>query len=221
MKGVVMSTELSKQIDDLLKIDIVNRHSYFQLKYFIVGKEPTIQSKMWRCVRELQARRDTLQAMQMERLNTEDNIELVEIDIKKLELAKRQWDNIEEEENTILNKKEADIQIRKLQRQMQALVESLKNLDKKQKETEEEAAFFLKSFESLQKVEPLKPYDDLQEQTKYWNEKITQLINLKVLLHQPLDAELVQTALSLSDDCRIKKEIGKMLSAERTLLEKG
>jgi prephenate dehydrogenase len=40
------------------KHPLTGRHSYFQLKYFIVGKEPTPQAKIWQCLREMKARRD-------------------------------------------------------------------------------------------------------------------------------------------------------------------
>lgn len=221
-----MSSELRQAIDKLLSSGVVNRHSYFQLKYFVVGKEPTIQAKMWRCVKELEARNESLRAIELEILDTKDNIELADIEIGRL---KEQMLNLErglnEKLEVVMGKqreldiKEAEVHLRKRQRQKQALEVSLTTIEKKRKETEEEAIFFLRAFESLQKVEPLKPYDDLEEQTKYWNEKLTQLTNLKVLLHLPLDTELVQTIMSLSDDCAIKTEIVKLLESERKLIE--
>lgn len=228
-------TELYKQIDQLLNKGVVNRHSYFQLKYFVVGKEPTLQSKMWRCIRELQARKESLDAMKMEMAETEDNIELAEIELERFE---RQLDEIKrtgsvgvagvfgidspiDPQEQELNIREVNIRINKKQRQRVALQSSLASLERKRQETEEEAIYFLKAYESLQKVEPLKPYDDLQEQTKFWNEKIAQLANLKVLLHLPLDTELVQTALALSDECPIKQEVVKLLENERLTIEQG
>lgn len=211
-----MSSELYAAMDNLLNCGIVNRHSYFQLKYFVVGKEPTMQSKMWRCIRELQARRESLDAIKLEIEDTKDNIILANIEEKRIENKYPIEPDIQTAE---LNKLEHDILLRKQSRRKQALESSLTSLEKKKKETEEEAVYFLKAFEAMSKVEALKPFDDLDEQTKYWNEKLTQLINLKVLLHLPLDTELVQTAMALSDDCAIKNELTKLLTNERVKLE--
>lgn len=210
--------ELYDSIERLLGYGVVNRHSYFQLKYFVIGKEPTIQSKMWRCIRELQARKESLDAIQMEIEDTRDNIELVDIEMSQLVPNNGEF-GIEDPIRVEIQAKTINIQKRKCERRKKLLERSLISLDKKRAEIEEEAIYFLRTFESLQKVEPLKPYDDLQEQTKYWNEKITQQTNLKVLLHLPLDTELVQTALSLSDDCAIKKEMVKLLESERLAIE--
>lgn len=212
-----MSSELYAAMDRLLSCGVVNRHSYFQLKYFVVGKEPTIHSKMWKCIRELQSRRESLDAMKLEIEDTTDNLSLIDVEIARLE--NKQPIVSEDIKITELNKIEYDILLRKQNRRKKALQTSLESLIKKQKETEEEAFYFLKAFEAMASVEPLKPFDDLTEQTKYWNEKLTQLINLKILLHLPLDTELVQTAMSLSDDCPIKNELTKLLTHERLKLE--
>ena len=231
-----MSSEVQTAIEELLKYGVVNRHSYFQLKYFVVGKEPTTQSKMWRCVKELGARKESLDAIDAEILETQDNIELEGIELERLNMRRNAIGTLQADGQTLvtnqygitteedqalalLNIKELDIAIRKRQRRKQSLELALSNISKKKKETEEEAVFFLKAFESLQKVEPLKPFDDLHEQTKYWNEKLTQLANLKVLLHLPLETELVQTIMSLSDDCAIKNEMVGALEKERLLIE--
>ena len=36
---------LISQIDNCFSQEMPQRHSYFQLKYFLLGKEPTLQSK--------------------------------------------------------------------------------------------------------------------------------------------------------------------------------
>ena len=59
-------SELMTAMDDLLKNEVVQRHSYFQLKYFLIGKEPTNQAKMWQCLRELKTRRQSLKAISLE-----------------------------------------------------------------------------------------------------------------------------------------------------------
>ena len=76
---------------------------------------------------------------------------------------------------------------------------------------QEEAAFFVESFKQLSQVENLKPYDDLESQKLYWNEKLSQEFDLKVLLHGTPDVELVKTILALTDDLEIKKTTVKSL----------
>ena len=222
-----MSTELQKKelherMGKILSCDVVNRHSYFQLKYFVVGKEPTTQAKLWRCIRELSARSESIKAIEQEIEETKDNIELAEIGIQRFEnlTEQNQLANTEIEDwEKALNKKELDINVRKRERKLQSLRESLVSLEVKRKESEEEAIFFMGAFESLAKVEPLKPFDDLESQTQYWNEKFAQLANLKVLLRQNLDTDLVQSIMSLSDDCHIKTEVSHMLEKERLSIE--
>ena len=63
----------------------------------------------------------------------------------------------------------------------------------------------------MSQVENLKPYDDLESQKLYWNEKLSQEFDLKVLLHGTPDVELVKTILALTDDLEIKKTTVKSL----------
>mgnify|MGYP003338271045 FL=1 len=56
-------------IDEILKTGAVGRHSMFQLKYFIVGKEPTHQSKMWRCLSEIESRNEQISSINIEKLD--------------------------------------------------------------------------------------------------------------------------------------------------------
>ena len=59
--------KLVKEINDVIqKQEINSRHSYFQLKYFLIGKEPTLQSKMWQCLRELKTRNESITNMDLE-----------------------------------------------------------------------------------------------------------------------------------------------------------
>jgi len=53
-----MSRDIVTEMNKVLENDIVNRMSFFQLQHFIVNKEPTLQSKMWQCIREIRTRKD-------------------------------------------------------------------------------------------------------------------------------------------------------------------
>ena len=89
---------LTNEMNKILDTHIVNRHSYFQLKHFIIGKEYTNQSRMWCCVRELQARKETLLALEDQIAEFEDDKELLQIDIQKSQMDIANSKNIPSEE---------------------------------------------------------------------------------------------------------------------------
>ena len=88
-----MSTEIMERINKILENELSERHSYFQLKYFIIGKEPTLQGKMWQCIRELGSRKDSLNAIEIQNHELNDKKELIDIKIEKNNLTLK---NIEE-----------------------------------------------------------------------------------------------------------------------------
>jgi len=234
-----MSSELNEGIERVLDREIVNRHSYFQLKYFVVNKEPTHQSKMWRCVKELQARVESLEAMRVEIENGEDDSILCLIEVERLELTKKTiMERLEvslginpgiskkgispESQNLVaiiqLEEKELNIKIKKAERKVKSVEKHLNTLRNRLKEVEEEATFFVKSFHVLETVESLKPFDDLQSQEAYWNEKFAEELNLRALLGQPPSFELVKSILSLNNEAPIKKQIVNTLEKKQELL---
>jgi len=198
-----MSSELQDKIQNLMKNAVVDRHSYFQLKYFVIGKEPTTQAKLWRCIRELEARNKSLQAIELEIEDTNDDIELLHINVKQLT-------DVYKEET-----EEGKIHVRKQERNTKALVEKLSDLKAKKRYIEEEATFFVQAFESLEKIEKIKPFDDLDAQTEYWNEKLKQELNLKIILRQPFDTELTKTILALDDKMPVKQTMCNILETLR------
>lgn len=181
-----------KEIDEVLVNEVSCRHSYFQLKYFLIGKEPTNQAKMWQCLRELKTRKDSLDNIVLEEEELKDNLELLNI-------------NIEE-----LNERNSDakttIQIRQIERKKLAINNNFLALAEKKKWLEEECRFFLETFKNIQKIEPLKQFDDLSSQKEYWAEKLSQKLNLKMLTSNNLDGELIETIMALPDDMPIKKQ---------------
>ena len=70
-----MSDIMEEMRDLLSQQEISQRHSYFQLKYFLIGKEPTYQSKMWQCLRELRNRVESLDNMSLEIDELKDKID--------------------------------------------------------------------------------------------------------------------------------------------------
>lgn len=201
-----MSSEhqLYQKMQEVLKQAPENRHSYFQMKYFVIGKEPTTQAQMWQCLRELQSRKATIDGLKLSIEELKDQIELSEIDhareIHRIVHPNFSIDSLPES----VIEREKIIKNRQFERKKQQLHLSLVQLEDNLKFAWQEAKFFLQMFEAINKIEPLKDYDDLDSQKEYWNERIAQQINMKLLLQQPLDTELVQTALSLHEDAPIR-----------------
>jgi hypothetical protein len=204
-----MSTEIMEQINKILENELSERHSYFQLKYFVIGKEPTLQGKMWQCIRELGSRKDSLDAVEIENYELNDKKELIDIQIEKNNLTLK---NIEESSpEGDLNARECRVITRQLERQKQKTENALVDLNKKQNYILEEANFFLETFKSLEEIEPLKDFDDLPSQQHYWDEKLSNELNLKLLLQRAPDVELVKTIMSLNNNSPTKQQTIKML----------
>jgi hypothetical protein len=198
-----MSSELYEEAISLIsKNEVSNRHTFFQLKHFVLGKEVTTQSKMQKCLKETEARVESINNMILSMDETNDDIKLIELKILSLQKKKPKND---------INKQYKQIQIRKLERKKALLFNSLHNTRKKLKETEEEVAFFVNAFKQLEKIEPLKRYDDPESNQNFWNENFGQELQLRLLLQKPLDLELVKCILALDKESPIRTEVVKML----------
>jgi hypothetical protein len=198
----------------LEKPEFRNRHTLFQLRYFVIGKEPTVQARLRKCLAELSARQETIENLRLSIAEARDDIELADIDIKRAEEARSGTlspfgiDN----EPSELDKKAWDIQIRKGQRRKQNLEKTLKRLGKTLQEAEEEAEFFLQAYQELEKVEPLKPYDDPQTNIEYWNERYTEEVKLRLLLQKPIDLELAKCLLAMDEKTPIRGQFIDILN---------
>lgn len=198
-----MSSETYEEAKQILnQKQISHRHTFYQLKHFVLGKELTTQSKMQKCLKEMQARYDSITNMDLSIEDLQDDVKLAELKILSLE-NKKQKTEIDEEFKLI--------EIKKLHRKKAALLNSLENLIKKQKEAEEEMAFFLSAYKQLEKIEPLKRHDDPESNAELWNENLSQELQLRILLQKPLDLELVKCILALNKDAPIRMEMIKIL----------
>lgn len=193
---------LIKQIEEVFPkdLEIINRHSYFQLQYFLIGKEPTNQAKMWQCLKELQSRKENLENIDIQIDEFKDDIELENLKILEIENKEKQEENIDE-----INKKRITITKNKIKRKILSIDKSLNELLKKKKDIEEECDFFIKTFNFINSKEPLKHFDDVDSQKAYWGTKLLEKINLKLILNSNIDTELVETVLALPDDIPIKQ----------------
>lgn len=206
MKKNLMS-ELTRITNNQLK----ERHSYFQLQYFLIGKEPTVQAKLWRCVQELKTRKETLEAINLEIEDTEDDILLLNFkNLNELNLF-----GIDSG-----NKEEIEIKQRKNERKKKKLTHKIENLRNRLKNVEEEINFIIVCYQSLEKIEVIKDYDDIESQKKYWNEKLSQEFNLRTLFGMPLDLELIKTILALNSDSPIKMDTLNIMDSIQGKIEK-
>jgi hypothetical protein len=198
-----MSKALMQKVDEILDVaEMPDRHSYFQLKNFVVGKEYTVQGQLWQVVRELVARRESYEAIEEQIDDTDDTIKLEEI-------KKERSLSIETVSNWDLQEKE--VLVRKQQRLIRSLYRHKNNLERKKFYLSQEIAYLITAYETLVKVEGLKNFDDLTAQQDYWNEKFSEELNLRLLLNQPIDSEFVRTVMALDDDMAIKKQMTAIL----------
>lgn len=107
----VIAPNLMEDMAKILKNKVIERHSYFQMKYFIIHKEPTTQAKLWQCLREIKSRFEAIEAATFETEDGKDNLELINIKIDKL-IKKIE----KHEENEEITKRELEINLRKLGR---------------------------------------------------------------------------------------------------------
>lgn len=192
--------ELYQELERITSHKSRNRHSLFQLQYFLIGKEPTIQSKLWKCINELASRKEMLEAMRLEIEEINDNIELLNIKIAEVETEEKS--------------KKQEIRVRKLNRKKQGLDRRLTTIKDRIEALEFESTFIAKCFCVLEGKEPLKPYDDVQSQKLYWNEVLTQDFSVRQLMGLPQDMETIKTILAMNSDAEIKKNVLTTLDQE-------
>lgn len=223
-----MPTELMTKAQEILDAaNFPDRHTFFQIEKFIIGKEPTAQSQLWAIIRELQARVETINQFEKDLKDAEDNLELFDIKIERLDRAIRE-ESTKNESNADLNIKEFEINIRKLQRDKEALIISAQKVSKKLKNILEEVNYLIGGYEKIvTNYGGIKPLDDEQSQKEMWNEKLLEEFNLRLVLQRPFDPDFVRTVLCLHDDAPVKKQmvtlienIQRKMIAEKTVVPK-
>lgn len=193
-----MKNPIHDRAKDIVEGKSCGRHTFFQLKHFVLGKELTTQAKLQKCVREMDARRKSLKSMI---LGLEDALDEAEIlRLKRASLEKKKPKNT-------LDKKHSEIQNRRLGRKLEMLLDSIEEMRLKIRETEEETEFFIRAFEQLEAIEPLKRYDDPEANAEFWNENFTQDLRLRLMLQKPIDLELVKCILALDPESPVRQEV--------------
>lgn len=198
-----METTIKDAIKTVLKdSDFADRPSLFQMQCFVLQKEPTIQGKMHQCLLELKNRQDVLESMELEIEEQQDRLELLDIEVqRKLSMVKE--DSFSDREKKIF--------IRQIDRQKISIINHIDKISCKKKNIEEECQFWISAFYQLSKREALKQWDDPDVQKEYWNEKLRQEVNLRLLLRQLPDMETMRSILALHDDSPLKKKTVEML----------
>jgi predicted RNase H-like nuclease (RuvC/YqgF family) len=198
-----MSLEIMRKVDSILdQADVPERHTYFQMKHFIVGKEPTLAGQLWQVVRELRARRESLEALQEQIDELDDNIKLAHVKIERMRKFVPPSELDEIEHNAMKSKAE---------RELRSLYRTKTNLERKLVYLLQEITYLLGAFDTLSKVEALKPLDDIEAQQQFWNEKFTEELNLRLILRQPLDSDFVKTIMSLDEKSPVKQQLTAIL----------
>lgn len=193
-----------KALDLTNKYNLPNRHTFFQLKHFVIGKEITIQSKLQKCIKEIDARKDALRDMILSIEETEDDVKLIDLKIKSINKKKIKSN---------LHKEFKEINLNKLNRKKESLINNINSIKKRKIDCEEEIQFLMAMFCEIEKLEPVLPYDDLKTNIEFWNQNFSQELKLRILLQKPLDFELVKCILALNNDIPIKQELVKILES--------
>jgi len=204
-----MSSEILPELRSILEENrVVNRLSFFQMKYFLIGKEPTIQARLRLCLNELSSRKESLEHLALAIEEQKDELRLKELEIEQAssELAENELNKECQECQEC-----QEIKIRKLERKRKKAELNLESLYKTLRETEEEAKFFLEAFKALEKAEPLKPFDDYESNLKLWDERYREEVHLRLLTQKPLDLQLMKSILALDREAPVRKELTEML----------
>lgn len=197
--------EIIEKANEIInKADLKERHSFFQLNNFIIGKEPTLQSKLWQCVREINSRLDTVESFKEEITSAEENYEILLLKIKRIEY-------LIEKESSDYKKKIYEIKFKKMKRNYEKKDLVLKKLNSKLISITEELDYFVRTFIEIEKIEKIKKYDDINSQNEYWSAKLGNDLNLRFLLNLPTDIELCKTILALPDSSVVKKQLTNAL----------
>ena len=210
-----MSRELIKKADEIIsKTRMPDRHSFFQLEKFLIGKECTCQAQLWQITREISTRREAIESLDTQIDETQDSLELIDISIERLK-------TINESLKDELDIRESKINMRKAQRNQDLLIKSIEKTKEKIKYTLEEINFLVQAHEDLSKIEEMKSFDDVEAQKEYWNQKLLEEFNLSVLLSNPLNPDLVKTILALDDASPVKHHVVNILEQTRkSMIEK-
>ena len=200
--------DIVKELKDICdNYNLPQRHTDFQIEHFIIGKESSFYGRIWQCLRELQQRYETIQAVDCELLDIEDNIKLEEIELKKLEIKNKNYESPISPELAELKKQKREIILRKQIRKVESYKKSLEKTNHRKMEVLSECRKFIEVFKALINDKPFVDINDPQAQLEFWNAKFSSELNLHAMLNHPMNAELVKSVLALPNESNIKGQL--------------
>lgn len=203
--------EMVKKIDSVLDQMPPQRNSLFQMKYFIIGSQPTWNGKLWQCLLELRRIKESVDAFNNEKEEMMDQLELVKIEIEET-LACNTSSSFEE--------RKKEIRLKQLKRKKVNIEKSINSISQKLAYVLEESSFYVETFKNINEKFPVADFDNEDAQTEYWNAKFKEELDLRMLLQQPLDLELIKSVLSLPDEAQSKKQmLGTLAGIQKQLIE--
>lgn len=188
----MIDEKLQDQVAEIVKADVPSRHTFFQLNFFVLGKEPTHQARLKRCVDELRSRKHSMDGLLAEIEDLKDRNQLIYWEMGHMKFV---------------DDEERDIRCRMAERKIGANNRAIDELGQKIKSNEEEMIFFVEAFNRLSEIEPLKQWDDAEVQTQYWNAKLSEEVNHRLLMQMPIDMEIIKTVLALPAEASVKKQV--------------
>lgn len=207
--------KLLNEMETLLSsFKLPDRHSFFQLQHFVIGKEYSDQGRMWQCLREIKSRLASLRAISREISDLKDRKELIAIQEIREEMALAailERPEIADNEKSLFSR-ERNLKQKQLDRQKDSIEESSRELEEKEKYISQEAMWFISEFKRLNANCPAKSMDDPAAQMEYWESKLANEVNLRMLLKSPLDVDLVKSVLALPDNSILKKRVCSALA---------
>jgi hypothetical protein len=225
-----MSSELMQKADEILtKSNIPDRNTLYQIEKFVIGKEVTAHAQLWQIARELESKKESVENTEKQLKDAEDQLEAFDLKIRREDLYIKKLleigdetvnslGGIEKVDSVELELRQIEIQeheinIRKLERDKQALVKSARKVNKKVECMKEEIQFYINAWERVEATleGDIKPIDDVDAQKEMWGEKLLEEFNLRILLNRPLDTDIVKTIMSLEDDVPVKKHVAALL----------
>lgn len=201
----------------LSKHKIPSCHSNFQIRNFIIGKESSPIAKLWQCIRELQARQETIDALESDYKDLLDNIEIAKLDLQELEES---VDQVISDKMGILQNKKKTIQIRKQCRTIERLQKSKNTLDNQRTNILKEMQVLIEEFDNITKDYPYRDFEDEEAQLAYWTHKFEKEMVLAQTLGLPPNPELLKSCLALPENSALRKNIEiALIQANKKLIK--
>jgi len=210
-------SDVFTEMDKVLQNEVVERHTFYQLKFFVLGAEPTTQAKLQCCLRELRSRRLNIAAMNREVEELQDQNQLFQMQLERIANETPTDSNgmeLKDQDEIERFEKERQIELRSIQRKKTANEWSIFELQRKIRFIIEEVQFFVSAFHQLREQEPLKSWDSVDVQKEYWDAKLGREFKTRLILGQPLDSELVKAIEELHDGASTKQAILQLMERQ-------